>query len=220
MRAKYLNFGRSLIFFRIVFFFTSLLSASFTYAQQSEIPTKNQPATVVLKDGARIFSTDEAFNQQINSQAVILKNADRSPESKNSAKVLEATSSKPEVLKKDFKQEVKSSAEKKQKEELKKVKKEIDQHEARKKAFKINNCKGFPSSDEFLTSSRSNKDSLAPNCSNYNFSKALFSINSYTAKSALDFLYIQKFTYYNTISFENCFSRVYSVRPPPTIYFS
>lgn len=214
INAKKLNFKGSLIILRSILLF-ALFCGSYSYAQKSENPAQVEPATIVLKDGAKIYSTDEAFNNQINNNAVILKNADIVPKNKNSASnVLEATSSKPVILKKDFKQEVKNSAEKKQKEELKKVKKEIDQYEKRKKAF-INDFKGSPSSEGFFVSVSSGKDSIAPVHNNYDFSKIFFVANSYTVKSALDFLHTQKYTFYNNKSIDYCFSEVFSVRPPP-----
>jgi len=211
--TDYTNLNGFFGIYRVLFFSFLLISGNFS-AQQSKNSPKSEQTSLVLKNGATIFSTDEAFNKQINNQSIVLKNADLVQDDTKQNKVLEA-SSKQEVPKKDLKQELKNTTEKKQKEELKKVKKQIDQFEARKKAFNDDHLKGVPSTEEFLASTQSNKDSVAPAYNNYDFSESLVLVNSYALTFALDFLYKKQYSTYTAAAFDSCFSKVYSVRPPP-----
>lgn len=217
MIVKNLNQKSDLRFFRIPLFLLFFLSTSYSFAQKFEDPAKIGQATVVLKDGAKIFSTDEAFNKQISSNAVVLQNADLVPQNDNSTKVLEAQSSKPEILKKDFKKEVEASVEKKQKEEIKKVEKEIKKHEKRKGAFRKFDFHDFPSSSQFLSSNSPSKNYIAPSHNDNDFSKIYVLQKDYSTKRALDFLHSAKYTHCNNSSLDYCFSLVYSVRPPPFV---
>jgi len=215
MFTKNLNFRCNLMIFRMILLLITFVSITYLQAQQVENPNQAEQATIVLKNGAKIFSTDEAFNKQINNQAVIIKNAEQTATNNKNVVLLEATPSKTQIPRKDLKQEVKKSAEKKQKEELKKIKKEIDRHEARKKAFLINNFSA-PSSEEFIVLGRSNRDYVVPGYHHYDLSKAILTIYSNEVKSALDFLHSEKYTIYNNQSLDFC-SEIFSVRPPPVL---
>ncbi|MCU7618232.1 hypothetical protein NZ698_13565 [Chryseobacterium sp. PBS4-4] len=203
-------------------FFITLLSFTFfcfsnAYAQRSENPTQVEQAIVVLKNGAKIYSTDEAFNKQISNHVIILKNVDPDKGNNTNDKILTESSIKPEEFKKDFKENLQASIQKKQKEELKKIKKEIDKHEVRKKTFVINDLKKNSSSDEFLASTRISKNSVVLEYNNFNFSKTFLAAHINIVKLALDFLHSQKYVYYNNTSLDFCFSTVFSVRPPPVL---
>jgi len=213
MFVKSLNCKNDLGIFHIIFLSLFFSCSSYSYAQKLQNPNKVEQVTVVLKDGAKIFSTDEAFNNQISSNTVILKNAEILQQNSNSTTVLQATS-KEKVIKKDPKKGLEAAVEKKQKEEVKKVEKEINQHEERKKTFNSNNYKGFPTSERIIASSHINQDYVAPSYSD-SFSKMYAVENIYIAFVALDFLHSQKITHYNSKSLDFCFSDVFCVRPPP-----
>jgi hypothetical protein len=217
MFANKLNQKTDLRFFRILLLTLILLCTTYSYAQKSETPNKAEQATIVLKDGAKIYSTDEAFNKQISSNAIVLKNAEIASQTNNSAKVLQATSAKQETVTKDFKQEVKNATEKKQKEELKKVKKVLEKHDERKGAFRKFNFSDFPSPSSFLSSNSSAKNYVAPSHNGNDFSKIHTSYKDYSIKRALNYLHAAKYTYYNNKSLDHCFSEVFSVRPPPVL---
>jgi hypothetical protein len=215
MFVNNLNLKTDLRSFRLLLFSLIFFCTSHSYAQKSENPTQVEQATVVLKDGAKIFSTDEAFNKQISSNAVILKGAEFNLQNNGTGKVLQATSSQQKVIKNDFKQEVKNLKEKKQKEELKKIKKEIEKHEERKEAFRKFDVSDFPSPSQFISSNSASKNYLVPSHNGNDFSKIHTSYKDYSVKRALNDLHAAKYTYYNNKSLDFCFSQVYSVRPPP-----
>lgn len=203
------------IFATLIFSFFS----SFVPAQEGtgkEVP----PATIVLKQGATIFSKDDSFNKQINSEKITVKNAEISTAGmQEDGTVLTAKSNKTQEVqtpKKDFKSEFKKAEENKKKEALKKVEKEIAEHDdkAKRNSFNIKKL-WFPTSEQFIASEHINRDYVAPSYHQHHFSKILVSLNQYVIKSALDFLHQQKYIYYNSRSLDYCFTHVFSVRPPP-----
>lgn len=194
--------------------------SSNVYAQD-EIGTSTPKATITLKQGATIFSTDPSFNQQINSDKITVKNADVSNAGLlNDAQVLTAKPNKAyeaDAAKKDFKTEFKKAEEKKKKEDLKKIKKAVTDHEKKNKSSRSENLRVFPSSEQFIATSHINRDYVSPNYNNHYFSKIHNSQDQYLVKHALDFLHQQKYTYYNSRSLDYCFTHVFSVRPPPVL---
>lgn len=197
----------------IISFFSSTLYA------QDEIGTSAPRATITLKQGATIFSTDPSFNQQINSDKITVKNADVSTsELHSNVQILTGRFNKiqkAETLKKTFKNEVRIAEENRNKETLKKIKKEIADYEKRINPLESENLR-FPISQEFTSATHISRDYVAPSY-NHHFSKIYTSQNQYIIKCALDFLHQQKYTYYNSKSLDYCFTNVFSIRPPPVL---
>lgn len=218
IHAHDLNFRLSLYRFCIYITFIFSFFSSNVYAQD-EIGTNTPQVTITLKQGAKIFSTDDSFNQQINSDKIIVKNADVSTsEMHNNVQVLTGRfnkTQKAETLKKTFKNEVRIAEENRNKEILKKIKKEIADYEKRINPFESENLR-FPTSQEFTSAIYISRDYVAPSY-NHHFSKIYTSQNQYIIKCALDFLHQQKYTYYNSKSLDHCFTHVFSVRPPPVL---
>ncbi|WP_175622579.1 hypothetical protein [Chryseobacterium schmidteae] len=221
IHVKKLNLRLSLNYFCIYITSILLFFCGFANAQEgigAEVPQ----ATIVLKQGATIFSQDDSFNKQVNSEKILVKNAEVSNIGMvENGTVLTAKSNKTQETqtpKKDFKSEFKKAEENKKKEALKKVKKEIAEHddEAKRNSFNAKRLL-FPTSEEFISSTYVNRDYVAPSYHHHHFSKILVSINQYVIKSALDFLHQQKYIYYNSRSLDYCFTHVFSVRPPPAL---
>jgi hypothetical protein len=202
------------VIFRILLLTVILFCSSNSYAQKTGNSSSPEQATVVLKDGAKIFSVDEAFNEQIRTNVVVLKNAELKSKNNSSGKVFQAMSSKQKPIQKDFKREVKNAEEKKQNEDLKKVKKEIKKHKERKAAFRKFDLNNYPSPSNFLSSNSSSKNYVAPSHSGNDFSK-VYVFDKDIIKRALSYLHAAKYIHYNNKSLDYCYSQVYSVRPPP-----
>lgn len=222
-KLKYYNikrndsfFGWSLKFFCILilgalFFLTSTLDA------QEGMGT-NQSPVFVVKGGAEIYSTDKDFNNQVNSQKIILQDANITLKKPTTGEVLLIASSKKiERESKDFKSKIAKGNKKKELEVLKEIKNKIADYESRKEFFNLKNIKVFPSSEEFIASSRINIDYVVPNQNQHDLSKINSVQNQYVIKSALDFIHQQKYIFYNNKSLDFCFSQVFSVRPPPIL---
>lgn len=219
IHAKDLNFRLSLYRFCIYITFIFSFFSSNVHAQD-EIGTNAPQATITLKQGAKIFSTDSSFNQQINSDKIIVKNADVSTsEMHSNVQILTGRlnkTQKAETLKKTFKSEVRIAEENRNRETLKKIKKEIADYEKRINPFDSENLR-FPTSQEFTSAIHISRDYVAPSYNHHHFSKIHTSQNQYIIKCALDFLHQQKYIYYNSRSLDHCFTHVFSVRPPPVL---
>lgn len=214
---KKLNFLESLKFSQYVLLI-SLFLCNFLFSQQADPQSQISPATIVLKSGAKIFSTDENFNKQVLNEKNILKNSDLSYQENGDKESLLNVTSKPlKEEKKDLKNQLKTVEEKKERETLKKLKKEIDQHKERSKSFLQKKLNSIPSSEEFIASTHINQEYVAPSYRNHDFSNICFTENTVYLQTALDFLHSQKYTYYNNKSINHCFSEVFSVRPPPVL---
>ena len=116
---------------------------------------------------------------------------------------------------KSFATDVRESVKKKKEKLSEKTRQELAQYEKRKENL-ANEKIGDPfSCGHFFSSQITSKSYGVPRVENHNHSKLELSIYSYIVKSALDHLHSQYYTFYNNRSFDQCFSKVFSVRPPP-----
>lgn len=216
--AKNLNFIKGLNYFPALLLILLFSLINNVYAQEANSQQQIAPTTIVLKDGANLYSADGNFNKQILSNKIILKNSDVSyqeNEGKGHLLKLIARQSQKEE-KKDLKNQLKTAENKRQKEALRQVKKEIEKFEKRVQVFVKHDFNGT-SPDQFFSSTSISKNYVAPGHSNHDFSKFYISADAYVITQALDFLHSQKHIYYNNKSLDFCFSEVFSVRPPPVL---
>lgn len=216
--GKNLNFIKGLNYFSALLCIFLFSLSNNVYAQETDSQQQIPPVTIVLKDGGRLFSTDDHFNNQILSKKIILKNSDVSyQESKGKEHFLQLIAKQPQKeVKEGLQHQLKIAESKRQKETLQKVKKEIEKFEKRIQDFVKHDFNGT-SPDQFFSSTSISKNYVAPSYSTHDFSKFYISENAYVITQALDFLHSQKYTYYNNKSLDFCFSEVFSVRPPPII---
>lgn len=199
----------SMLILGFLFFFSNIVNAQEGFGN-------NHAAVFVVKGGAEIYSTDKDFNHQVRRDKIILQNGNVTLKKlSGNEDLLVVSSKKPEIESKDFKSQITKANKKKQLAILKEIKNKITDYESRKKSFNLKNIKVFPSSEEFIASSRINRDYVAPSQNQHDLSKIHSVQNQYVIKSALDFLHQQKYTFYNNKSLDFCFSQVFSVRPPP-----
>lgn len=186
------------------------------YAQQDGSSQKIARPIIVLKGGAKLYSSDNNFNQQVLTEKVVLKNSNVSFHDNGSEdQFLKAVSKRdPNEQKRNLKEQLKIAQTKKENEALQKVK---EKHEKKKEAFRKFDFNGFPSPNQFFSSNTISKNYVTPSQNNHNFPKLYVLSDAYIIKQALDFLHSQKYTYYNNKSLDFCFSQVFSVRPPPVL---
>lgn len=167
---------------------------------------------VVLKNGAKIYSTDDSFNQQILASKALLKNSDFSyKKNKNNLQSLLVITKKPVEIKKNLSNQLIAAQDKIRKSDLKKLQKEIKKHEKLK--FPHVDFNSVPVPGGFFSSNVSSKNYIAPNYSNTDFSQLYISSEIYSAN--ISFLHSQNYIYYNNKSLSYFFAEVFSVRPPP-----
>lgn len=217
--VKNLNFIKGLNYFPALLLILLFSLSSNVYAQEANSQQQITPTTIVLKDGANLYSADDNFNKQILSNKIILKNSDVSYRENGGKehflKLISKQSQKEE--KRDLKNQLKIAENKRQKESLQQVKKEIEKFEKRVQVFAKLDFNGAPSPDQFFSSNTIAKNYVSPSQHHHDFSKFYISADSYVITRALDFLHSQKHIYYNNKSLDFCFSEVFSVRPPPVL---
>lgn len=207
-------------YLRFIYAFTvTFLSGFFSsYSAQQGNGNAHQPI-IMVEDGAKIYSEDIGFNNQIDAGILLVEGKEISHNKKNSLQKVLVSKSSVELKndEKIIKIQPTTIEILKGREEQKILAKEIKKHKSREKAFDKKLFNVFPSSEEFATVSHINQDYVAPNYSQNDCSKIFVLQDQYLVKSALDFLHAQKYTYYNSKSLDFCFSQVFSVRPPPVL---
>ncbi len=213
--AKNFDFCKRSVFFRFFLWAGFLLAYGSFNAQESDSIRKVSPATVVVTGDAKIYSTDPNFNRQFITHKVILKKGQLSfRKNFNKENSLQVISSDSKKNLSDFKTALKVAKTKKRIEELE-IEKQIEKYENRKETFEKFDFKGFPSPDVFFASNIILKSYVAPGDNNHDFTKIHPAEKYNSATYSLEFLYSQKYVFYNSRSFDFCFSKVFSVRPPP-----
>jgi len=197
------------IFLGILIFFNSL------YSQDKKV-TDDKVRVVFVTQGAKVYSADQSFNNQIDQGEIIVKNGDLSfEEDDDSHRVLIVSTPNSKIP--SFSRQVKSSEEKKKKKLLKEIKNEIDHYEAQKESFEKKDYHNFPSPFQFLSSHSTSQNCIAPSNTPHDFSKIYTDPKKCFLNQDLDNLHTPKYTFYNNKSLDFCFSDVFSIRPPPVL---
>lgn len=200
-----MNVTNFVLFFLI--FFSAKLSAQIGNSEKI-LPV------IIIKNGAVISSYDESFNQQVIQQNEKFATFEISVKRKGYETFIK-------VSEKDYQNFSKSSTKLKSKrhtfakENLKKLQKEVENFEYRKKKYKELDFSSSPSFNQFA-SSRNYSQSISLQINHkYDHYKAYQTIIELEKSGSLNFLYSQHYAYLN--NFHNLISLSdHSVRPPPT----
>lgn len=185
---------------------------------QEEIGNNSKPV-IIIQGGIEIYSNDADFNKQIRTNKVVIQDADQTLISQGKDNSLIIVSSGKKHKNSDFspKNQIVFKDKKKNDEAQKELKKEITKYESRKKALIFKKLKVFPSSEKFAVVSHHQRDYIVPSTKNHDFSNIHTQTDQYIIKFVLDFFDAKKYISYNNKSLDFCFSKVFSVRPPPSI---
>lgn len=203
------NFRFLLRFFGLFIF---LFQSQFLNAQEPSNEKHTDTAFIFVDQNVVIFSKDESFNKKLRYKEVVSSEGDF----EKSHSIAQNSSSKnKQAAQYDLTEEVRLTEEKEEKITLEKVKREIEKFESKNK-FSLNK-EFYPpqSSDKFSGSKSNTNDYISPKPRNQDVCKKVCFSEPFLIKKALGFLHTQKFFYYNNKSFDDCFSNVFSVRPPP-----
>ncbi|MCI3938276.1 hypothetical protein MQX03_13820 [Chryseobacterium aahli] len=196
---------------RFLGFIIFLFQFQFLNAQESSQEEHTDTAFIFVDRNVVVFSKDESFNKKLR-----YKEAALSEEGfEKSHSTAQNSSSKNKQAAQDLTEEVRLTQEKKKQITLEEVKLEIQKFERKNKSSLNKEFYPPQSSDKFSGSKSNTKDYIAPKPSNQNVCKQVCFLDFFLIKKALGFLHTQKFFYYNNKSFDDCFSNVFSVRPPP-----
>lgn len=191
-----LGFGKVTVFI-LVFLFHSF------YSQEGF----GTAPSITVSGNAKIYSTDPDFNRQFLAQ----ENIDYQIVSSGKAYVFKSKSADKKIAKRKPKASVQNIDQAR----LKKIKQNISDFEQRKKSFNFCNINNAPFSRELPYSSDSNRSYIAPSTVSNDFSKVCVFQYKYLISLVLEYLYVWKYHYFNSRSLEFCFSKIFSVRPPP-----
>ncbi|MGD1319580.1 hypothetical protein [Chryseobacterium sp. 2R14A] len=203
---KYSSFRKSLRFLCICSF---LVFISFIQTLRAQVENGNSHnVTIVLSQGAVVYSADAEFNKQISSGKITLDNGSVSYDAQKDVLVAGVKQSK------NFGNKAKIAESKNQKEELKKIQKKIADFETRKKTFPVKELQVFPSQQDIISLSGVNLEYLSPGQQNY-LNKFFIADSFYEDKVALNPKLRQKNKNYGSQAVNFFYTNAFSVRPPP-----
>lgn len=197
---------------RILGLIIFLFQSQFLNAQEPLKEEHTDTAFIFVDRNVVIFSKDESFSKKLRYKEVALSEEGFE---KSHSIVQNSSNKHKQAVQYDLTEEVRLTQEKEAKITLEKVKREIEKFESKNKSSL--NKKFYPpqSSDKFSGSKSNTKDYISPKPSNQDVCKQVCFSEPFLVNKALSFLHTQKFFYYNNKSFDDCFSNVFSVRPPP-----
>ncbi|KFE97791.1 hypothetical protein IX39_18725 [Chryseobacterium formosense] len=208
------SFRKSLRFFCICSF---LVFISFNQTLRAQVENGNSHnATIVLSQGAVVYSADAEFNKQISSGKITLDNGSVSYDAQKDVLVAGVKQSK------NFDNKAKIAESKNQKEELKKIRKKIQDFETRQKSFPVKQLQVFPSQQDIISLSGVNLEYLSPGQQHHDLNKFFISDKLYQDKVAFNQEQRQKITNYSEQAVNFFYANAFSVRPPPvffTVYY-
>lgn len=198
--------------FLLRFFGLSILLFQFQFLTAQKSGEENTDTAFVYVDQkAVIFSNDESFNKLVRNKEVTLSQSAYD----KSHSIVQNSAGKKESENYNLSNELKLAQEKEQQITLEKVKEEIEKFETKNKSSLNKEFYPPQSSDKFSGSKTNTRDYISPKPGNKDIFKQICFTEPFLIKKALGFLHTKKFFYYNNRSFDDCFSHVFSVRPPP-----
>jgi hypothetical protein len=206
------HIGRSGFFLRVFTFIFLFFQVQFLYAQNEK---SGSSAVISVSGGSAIFSADESFNQQIRQGRITVKNSsvsDKKSSGRNYLVIVHKRISK--LNHADLASHIKDAEVKRKADLIKKIQKQIASREAMKDQFG-NHIKNHPSSGGFSKTQNIVKHYVNERSSHDDQHKIAQEQYRNFVLRALDYLHAQKYYAYNSKSFDYCYSRVFSVRPPP-----
>lgn len=197
---------------RFLGFIIFLFQIQFFNAQEPSKEEHTDTAFIFVDRNVVVFSKDESFNKKL-----IYKDVALSEEGLVKSHLIAQNSSSKtkQIVQYNLTEEVRLTQEKEMQITLKKVKQEIEKFESKNKSSLNKEFYPPQSSDKFSGSKCNAKDYIGPKPSTQDVCKQVCFSESFFIKKALGFLHTKKFFYYNNKSFDDCFSNVFSVRPPP-----
>ncbi|WP_128414245.1 hypothetical protein [Chryseobacterium sp. Leaf394] len=197
-------------------FFCTILFISFSFLHSQQSSDKAASPTIVTVRGAGIYSEDAGFNKQIISENVTVKNSDYSYSiSKSGKRYLQITAQQSFKRKQNQNQDVRIA--KKGKEKPTREHKKLTNLKKTAKGLRIIHLYHLPVQERFFPSDPFSANYTVPSQNSIDQFKLEMPEEQKLVKKSLDHLHSQKYRYYNSRSFDFCFSTVYSVRPPPSV---
>ena len=197
--------------FMFCFFQVILLSG------QSVSGKQHDDHSVFLGNGALVYSDDVFFDEYLSHSTITNNDINVKIVKKEGNKLIVIVEKKSQSIRTDITHEFKKASTKIRDKEIAAIKKQITDFEKRKAKIKPHNI-NLPYSSFFQSNHQGNWNYVIPNTNSQKYSVAYLSEYIYPKDTSLDHLYSRGSTFYNSKIICYCFSTIYSVRPPPTIY--
>lgn len=203
--------GKLIRFSGILFLFLNIQYLS----AQSEF--NNSKIILSVSEGSKIYSADESFNYQITQKRIILKESFVSQVNSSEMKYLVIDNRRitgnnhnnPASQNRRYK-----IGSRKKSEDLQKIKQQIASFRVEKAKLRIK-IKSAHASGGFFKTHYVNKHYVHERSHQDNHHKFELAPDEFLRLQSLDYLHSQKHFVYNSKSFNYCYSKVFSVRPPP-----
>lgn len=177
---------------------------------------KGNDLVLVLNSGATIYSDDEHFNIQILNKKIILKNTDTQLEIDEKKHVLKLTGKYSQnKTKNEFAKQLKTTENKCSRKTHLHEEKEAQNSAQNRPNFAEFDFTESRSSSQLFSSHSNSKNFIIPHNDSKEVSELDVIANHHAAAKVLHDLHSQRCTYYNNKSLNFCYSKVFSVRPPP-----
>ena len=198
---------------RLILCMFFVLIGQFTLAQNGN-ESDSVKSRIVLRDGAEIYSEDEIFNDQILSDKIVLENASilSVNKSESSSLIIVQSIASSKIADKTIKSENKELQATSQ--QLPEIHKRIPNKTVLSENYSFENG----SSPNNYTANRCiGRDCISLNSFEFKALKISTSESSSEIRKALNDLHSSSYVFYNSVTLNDCFSTVHSVRPPPTV---
>lgn len=202
--------------FRFLGLILLVFQFQFLSAQETSTGENSDTAIMYVDKSLQIFSADENFNKNTQVREIVATEivSEKSTISVQSSALLKKK--KTDSLQLNFSKELQNIEEQKAKIVSEEIKQKQESLEVENTLVKTEFHRPV-SSDDFLGSQKISKDYVSQRPCNQEVCKNICFCEPVFIKKALSHLHTQKFFYYNNKSFDDCFSNVFSVRPPPII---
>lgn len=198
---------------RCFLFSIFLFTFNFNFAQEG-IESDTTVSRITLNSGAQIYSEDDFFNKQILSNKVAVENSSISHT--ENQKVLKLVSMQSVAQNNDSKN-LKKTNEKLDDTPIKELAIVNKKRPVNKTDFKNNRFDNLPGSNEYFYSNCLSRDCVSLNNSNFKSSKFIIQKNRSRVNNVQNILATKIFNFYSNQIFDGCYSKAYSVRPPPIV---
>lgn len=198
---------------RLVLCMFFVLIGQFTLAQNGN-ESDSVKSRIVLRDGAEIYSEDEMFNDQILSDKIVLENASilSVNKSESSSLIIVQSIASSKIVSKIIKSETKELQETSP--QLPEIYKRIPNKAVLSENYSFENGS---SPNNYTANKCIGRDCINLNSFEFKFLKISTSGSSSGIRKALNDLHCNSYVFYNSVTLNDCFSTVHSVRPPPTV---
>lgn len=197
----------------VAFLFIILFLLNYSCFVQKGIQTNSEIPTIIISAGTEIYSSDESFNSQVFNHTVNLENSNIDYTEHHQIPTLKSEQSITQATIQNNKKGIVINKLNQSKKDL--TKKEVVPVVVND--FRDYNFENLPISNHYYQVACIGRDLINSDHFNSKFLKFLVAKKNSQLKTGDYKAEKLLFSFYNKSAFDDCFSKIYSVRPPPII---